>query len=179
MEGSMSEEQNTGNETVVENPETKTTESAEGKFVAESKKYRLRAQEAESRVAELEAEMEKAEDAKLAENEEFKTLYEKANAELETTKGYEEKYNTLVQTQKDKLLEQLPEDSREKFANKDLETIEFVVGQLNSKPAEPEHRGGVGDGLKITNMVELANAFASGQIGREKYLELKKGLKRS
>ena len=140
----MSEEGNAGGEAVVDTPDTSVAENPEvGKLIAESKKYRTRAQEVEKELVALKDNAKKAEEAELAEKEEFKTLYETQKAELESSKGFKEKYNSLVQTQKDKLLEQLPEEDREKFANKDLETIEFVVGQIKQSPSDEEHRGGI------------------------------------
>jgi len=67
MEGSMSEENTTAvEETVSETPATETTQdSSNEQYIAESKKYRKRAQDAESRLAELEKSLAKVEEGKL------------------------------------------------------------------------------------------------------------------
>ena len=71
MEGSMSEETNpVATETVSEETTNEaTTDSTDvGALIAESKKYRKRSQEAEARLAKLESDLEKSEQAKLKKN---------------------------------------------------------------------------------------------------------------
>ena len=72
----MSEDKTTAmTETVSESPATETAQdSSNEQYIAESKKYRKRAQDAENRLAKLERSLTRAEDAKLKEKEEFKTL---------------------------------------------------------------------------------------------------------
>ena len=72
----MSEDKTTAvEETVSEAPAKETTQdSTNGKYIAESKKYRERAQVAETRLAEFEKKLAKAEEGKLKEKEEFKTF---------------------------------------------------------------------------------------------------------
>ena len=81
----MSEDKTTTvEETVSETPVTETPQSSPNdELIAESKKYRKRAQDAETRLVKLEKSIAKAEEGKLKEKEEFKTLYEKASSELE------------------------------------------------------------------------------------------------
>ena len=69
-------------ETVSESPATETAQpSSNDQYIAESKKYRKRAQDAETRLAEFEKKFAKAEEAKLKEKEDFKALYEKVSSE--------------------------------------------------------------------------------------------------
>ena len=71
----MSEEQTqVKTEAVSESPTTETTQdSSNEQYIAESKKYRKRAQDAETRLAKLERSLAKAEETNLKEKEEFKT----------------------------------------------------------------------------------------------------------
>ena len=72
----MSEETKTvASETVSEQPTQETLASLPdaGALIAESKKYRTRAQDAEARIAEMEKKFAKAEESKLKEKEDFKT----------------------------------------------------------------------------------------------------------
>jgi len=141
----MSEENKVSNEAVVENgAEGVVQESAQSEHIAESKKYRKRAQDAESQLAELNKKLEAQENTKLKEKEEFKTLSEKLEAENTSLNSYKVKYDTLVEQRKNVLLEKLPEDKREQFTNKDLDVLEFMVSELASKtPNEPNARGTV------------------------------------
>jgi len=141
----MSEETKVSNEAVADSgAENVTQEVAQNEYIAESKKYRKRAQDAESQLAKLNKKLEAQENVKLKEKEEFKTLAEKLEAENTSLNSYKEKYDTLVNQRKAKLLERLPEDKRETFKNKDLDVLEFMADQLNSKPSEPSARNLVG-----------------------------------
>jgi len=61
----MSEENAVSNETVVDNgTENVTQESAQNEYIAESKKYRKRAQDAETQLAKLNKKLESQENAK-------------------------------------------------------------------------------------------------------------------
>ena len=73
MEGSMSEDkQQAVTETVSESPAEETQQSSPNdEYIAESKKYRKRAQDAETRLTELENMLKKQEDTKLKEKEEW------------------------------------------------------------------------------------------------------------
>jgi len=141
----MSEENQVSNETVVDSgTENVVQEVAQNEHIAESKKYRKRAQDAETQLAKLNKKLESQENNKLKEKEEFKTLAEKLEAENTSLNSYKEKYNGLVEKRKTVLLEKLPEDKREQFKNKDLDVLEFMVSELSSKtPNEPTARGTV------------------------------------
>tara|TARA_R110002020_G_scaffold139566_1_gene310536 strand:- start:1395 stop:1913 length:519 start_codon:yes stop_codon:yes gene_type:complete len=141
----MSEETKVSNETVVDNgTENVVQETAQSEHIAESKKYRKRAQDAETQLAEANKKLESQENAKLKEKEEFKTLAEKFETEVNVLSPYKDKYEALVEQRKTSLLEKLPEDKRETFKNKELDVLEFMVSELGSKtPNEPTARGTV------------------------------------
>ena len=90
----MSEDKTTAvEETVSEAPAKETTQdSSNEQYIAESKKYRKRAQDAEARLAKLEKSLATAEEDKLKEKEEFKTLYEKASSKVEGLSANAEKW---------------------------------------------------------------------------------------
>lgn len=141
----MTEEKTVSNETVVDNgTENVAQEPAQNEYIAESKKYRKRAQEAENKLAEITKQLEAQENKKLKEKEEFKTLAEKLETENESLSSYKEKYTAIIDKRKSDLLLELPEDKREQFKNKDLEVLEFMVSELKSvTPTEPSVRGTV------------------------------------
>ena len=141
----MSEEKQVSNETVVDSgAENVAQDLAQSEHIAESKKYRKRAQEAENKLAELEKKLESQENLKLKEKEEFKTLYEKVSLENENLSKKAAKWQTYEENRKTSLLEQLPKDKREQFLNKDLETLELVVSTITKQTApEPQVRGTV------------------------------------
>ena len=141
----MSEEQVVSNEAEVETgTENVTQDNAQNEYIAESKKYRKRAQDAENKLAKLNKQLESQENAKLKEKEEFKTLAEKYEAQVNELSPFKEKYEGLVEQRRNVLLERLPEDKRETFKNKDLDVLEFMVSELKTKNQEPSARNLVG-----------------------------------
>ena len=127
-------------ETVSESPATETTQdSSNEQYIAESKKYRKRAQDAEARLAEHEKAKSKAEEERLKEKEEFKTLYEQASSKIENLTSNAEKWTKYEETKRASLLENHPKDERESLSKLDLETLEYVTNKINNnKPNAPE-----------------------------------------
>ena len=118
--------------TPVAETEVNTTEKIESvqpntDLIAESKKYRQRAQQAETQLAEFQKKLEQQENVKLKEKEEWKTLAEQNEAKLNDALPYKEKYETLYSDNKQKLLSQFPEDQQEKFKDKDPEWLESLL----------------------------------------------------
>ncbi len=141
----MSEEKVVSNEAEVKaDTENVTQDNAQNEYIAESKKYRKRAQDAENKLADLHKKLESQENTKLKQKEEYKTLAEKYEAQVNELSPFKDKYEGLVNQRKSKLLERLPEDRRETFKNKDLDVLEFMVDELKSKPSEPSARNLVG-----------------------------------
>ena len=138
----MSEEtKSVASETVSEQPiqETPVSSPDVGALIAESKKYRTRAQEAEARVKRMQNKFAKAEEEKLKEKEDFKALYEKVSSENESLSSNAEKWSKYEEAKRTSLLDQHPESERETLAGLPLETLEFVTSKINNtKPNAPE-----------------------------------------
>ena len=130
-------------ETVSESPATETTQdSSNEQYIAESKKYRKRAQDAEAKLAKYEKAKAKAEEERLKEKEEFKTLYEKASSDIEGLTANAEKWSKYEEAKRASLIELHPEDDREALANLPLDTLEYVTNKINNaKPNAPEVSG--------------------------------------
>ena len=141
----MSEENKTvASETVSEQPtkESQTETPDVGALIAESKKYRSRAQDAEARIAKMEKTLKKAEETKLKEKEDFKALYEKVSSENETLSSVADKWNKYEETKRASLLETHPEEDRDSLANLPLDTLEFVTNKISGAKANaPEVAG--------------------------------------
>jgi len=141
----MSEETNqVATETVSEGStnETATETTDVGGLIAESKKYRKRSQDAEARLAKLESQLAKAEEAKLKEKEDFKTLYEKTAGEMETYKSQADKWTSYETSKREALLNSIPEEEKEAMSKLDLETLEFLTNKINNlKPNVPQVMG--------------------------------------
>ena len=140
----MSEDKTTATtETVSESSATETTQdSSNEQYIAESKKYRKRAQDAETRLAKLEKSLAKAEEGKLKEKEEFKTLYEQASSKVESLTANADKWDKYEETRRASLLENHPEEDRERLSGLDLDTLEYITNKINNiKPNAPEALG--------------------------------------
>ena len=127
-------------ETVSESPAPETAQdSSNEQYIAESKKYRKRAQDAENLLAKYEKAKAKAEEDRLKEKEEFKTLYEKASSDIEGLTANAEKWSKYEEAKRVSLLESHPEEDRDNLSKLDLETLEYVTNKINNiKPNAPE-----------------------------------------
>ena len=138
----MSEETKAvASETVSEQPTTATSTSSPdvGALIAESKKYRTRAQDAEARIAKMEKTLKKAEETKLKEKEDFKALYEKVSSENESLSSVADKWTKYEETRRASLLEKHPEEDRDSLKGLPLESLEYVTNKIvSSKSNAPE-----------------------------------------
>ena len=116
----MSEEQTPSVETEVEAVEKNESASPDAGLVAESKKYRLRAQDAEKERDVLKVEIADMKNQELKDKEDYKTLSEKQSAELAEVSPYKEKYEAEMQLQKDELLVKIPENKRDEFKDESV-----------------------------------------------------------
>ena len=154
----MSEEKTVATETVrEETTQSNPTETPDaGALIAESKKYRLRSQDAEAKLAELQTKLEQQDNAKLKEKEEFKTLAEKFEIQVNELTPFKEKYETILANRKEQLLSQIPEDQRDKFKDKDIDVLEFMTSELQTANSEPSARGAIKSTKKIGDWTEMS-----------------------
>ena len=154
----MSEETQVATETASEGttPQTPTETPDVGSLIAESKKYRLRSQDAEAQLAKLQSKLEQQENVKLKEKEEFKTLAEKFESQVNDLSPYKEKDKSMVDARKQKLLDRLPEEQREKFKDKDIDVLEFMTSELQTANSEPSARGAIKSTKKIGDWTEMS-----------------------
>ena len=142
----MSEENTPSVEAEVEAVEKNETASPDASLVAESKKYRLRAQDAEKERDDLKAQIAEKENLDLKAKEEFKTLSEKQEAELSELRPYRDKFEAIEASTREELLLKLPEDKRDEFKSESINTLRSVVGMVAEKsPETPPARGSVGN----------------------------------
>ena len=114
-------------------------EVAQNEHIAESKKYRKRAQDAETKLAEFERHIAKQEEEKLKQKEDFKTLYEKVSSENEALSSKANKWKTYEENKRTSLLDSHPDEDRERLSKLDIETLEYITNKI--KPTNPEAIG--------------------------------------
>ena len=123
----MSEEKQSVEEVVTEATEQSAPVSPDAGLIAESKKYRTRAQTAEAGLAKLQKKLEDQANATLKENEEWKTLAEQNEVKLNEALPYKDKFEALYSANKQKILARFPEEQQEKFKDKDPEWLESLL----------------------------------------------------
>ena len=167
----MSEE-NTPVVETTEATETIETVSPDAGLIAESKKYRQRAQQAETQLAEFQKKLEQQENTKLKEKEEWKTLAEQNEAKLNDALPYKEKYEALHSANKQKLLSQFPEDQQEKFKDKDPEWLESLLeAQGKNDFTETSERASVPKNQEFGGFSNTSEWAKKDPVGFTKHLE--------
>ena len=114
------------------------TESPEvGNLIAESKKYRSRAQEAESQLAELKSTLEKQEEERMAKQNKWEELANKRQTELDSIKSDYERLKGAEEAYKEELLNSLGEDERETFKDLSVSQLRALSEKLKIDVQEP------------------------------------------
>ena len=145
-------------ETVSESPATETTQdSSNDQYIAESKKYRKRAQDAEARIAEFEKKFTDQEEAKLKEKEDFKALYEKSSSQIESLTANSEKWAKYEEGKRASLLDVHPEEDRERLSKLDLDTLEYVTNKINKTKANVPEVVGKARGTVVDKPIDWSN----------------------
>ena len=121
----MSEENKIVEEQAVAETPTQEVNTNEevGGLIAESKKYRTRAQTAEAELTQLKDNLKLQEQQQLEEKEEFKTLYENIKEENEKLKPIVETFEIQEKQRREHLLSQLSDEEQEIY--QDLSTIKL------------------------------------------------------
>ena len=136
----MSEDiaQDTVQEVTPISQETEPTQSPElGDVIAESKKYRSRAQKAESKLTEMEKQLEKDRQTQLEAKEEWKTLADERKSKLEKYETELEVVRKEREAEHKKLLSDFSEKDREELEELPLKHLRVVHGKLVQKPIVP------------------------------------------
>ena len=108
-----------------------------GNLIAESKKYRSRAQEAEAKLAELESIKKQQEEEALAKNNEWETLANKRQSELDAIQSDYERLKGAELAYKEELLNSLGEEERETFKDLSVSQLRALSEKLKIEVQEP------------------------------------------
>ena len=109
----------------------------------------------ESQVSELKGKIKEREVAEAEEREEYKTLYEEAKTDRDSFKADAEKFYSIEQSRKERLLESFPENLREKISKLDSETLEEMKTELTNKVPQVDNSGGGVSGGKSLEWSKL------------------------
>jgi hypothetical protein len=133
----MSEEKTIVEEQAVVEASTQEVNNEEvGGLIAESKKYRTRAQTAEAELNELKENLKLQEQKRLEEKEEFKSLYENVKAENEKLKPIVETFEIQEKQRREHLLSQLSDDDQEIYQDLSTVKLEKHIERLSNKKVQ-------------------------------------------
>lgn len=147
----MSEENTIVEETqaVAETP-TQEENNEVGSLIAESKKYRTRAQSAEAELKELKENLKLQEQKQLEEKEEFKSLYEKMKEENSQLKPVVEQFQIQEKQRREHLLSQLSDDEQEIYQDLPTLKLEKHIERLGNRKVQ------VSDAKEVTSSGKFA-----------------------
>ena len=104
-----------------------------GNLIAESKKYRGRAQAAESELAKLRKEIEDTRISQLEEQEQWKSLAEERSTKLAELEPIVEMAQQQEASLRTELLSELPEDEHETFGKLPIEALRAIVKKFRTQ----------------------------------------------
>ena len=146
----MSEENKVVEEQAVVEAPTPEVKEEVGSLIAESKKYRTRAQTAEAELNELKDNLKLQEQKQLEEKEEFKSLYETMKAENEKLKPVVEQYEMQEKQRREHLLSQLSDEDQELYTDLPTIKLEKHIEKLGNRKVQ------VSDAKEVTSSGKFA-----------------------
>ena len=147
----MSEEKTVqSNENAVNKPNTEVSKNNDIPYDrfqevnAQKNDWKAQAESATAKLAEIEAKNAKAREAKMVENEEFKTLLAEKDATISKLTEVQTQWNTYQEETRTNLMDKLPENKREfaegmdlsklqKFVETEVQSVNANAGKTNSQ----------------------------------------------
>ena len=119
---------------VATDSQNETTETPDvGSYIAEIKKYRTRAQEAETKLAKLKSNIAKQEDKRLAEQNEWKELAEKRQTHIDSMETDYTRLKDAEEAYREELLNGLSDEDKESFGDLSVTQLRTLTDKLNQK----------------------------------------------
>ena len=106
-------------------------------FIAESIKYRQRAQASEKKLSQIEKQNELQKLKDMESQEKYQDLANEYKGKFEKAQQYEVKYNEMEGMMRADYLNKLPENIRENYGTTDLKTLQNIVNDFNANKTAP------------------------------------------
>ncbi len=139
-----------------------------GGLIAESKKYRTRAQSAEAELQELKENLKLQEKKQLEEKEEYKSLYQSMKEENEQLKPIVETFQTQEQQRRDNLLSKLSDEDREIYQDLPTIKLEKHIERLDNKKVQ------VSDAKEVTQSGKFAKNASWSDMSEQEKIDARK-----
>ena len=107
---------------------------------------------------ELKSKIKDREIAEAEQKEEYKNLYEEAKADRDKFRDDAQKFYSIEQSRKERLLESFPENLREKMSKLDSETLEQMKTEFTNKIPQVDNSGGGVSGGKVLEWKNLSTS---------------------
>ena len=169
----MTEEQ----KTVVEETKDGLANPEMAEFIAESKKYRKRAQTAESELERLKTGQEEARQKALEEQNQWQELAEERKKKVDSLQVKADEWDNYKAQRRDSLLEKLSDDDRELFGELPISKLEKIVERQMAKTKKNPTTGKPGGASGYASPMEAAQARIAGKISEKEYQEIRKAFR--
>ena len=139
--------------------QTEVQDSALSQEKVYAKKMRHRAQAAETELGDLKKQIAKSKEESLAKQGKYKEMYENLKVQSESWKKDSEDFMEFQNTEKNTLLEQLPDEDRDMFKDLNLKQLKKVVSRISQpKVIQPKiPSGGVPDNTTNKSYAEMTD----------------------
>ncbi len=173
----MSEEtvQDSVQEVATESQNESPSSNQDSDLLREVMQKKERLQKAESRVAELEKKMEEDRQSQLAENDEYKMLYEETKAKYDSVTPELQSYKDRDNAEIEKMLADFSEDERDAFKGMNYSQMKVVHSKLINKQTNvPSVDNSTASGYQgYSTLKEAARDVASGKLDKSSYAKIK------
>ena len=173
----MSEEtvQDSVQEVATEGQNESPSSNQDSDLLREVMQKKERLQKAESRVAELEKKLEEDRQAQLAENEEWKMLYEETKAKYDSITPELQSYKDRENAEIEKMLADFSDEEKDAFKGMNYAQVKVVHNKLINKQTNvPSVDNSTSSGYQGYNsLTEAARDVASGKLDKSSYAKIK------
>jgi len=169
----MSEEQVQEVQEVATNSQNEPSSSELG-AIAESKKYRQRAQKVEAELATLQKQVEDNRTKQMEEQDQWKVLAEERKTQIDNLTPIVDKYKADESKYMEELLSDFSEEDRETFKELPVNQLRAVHNKLITKPNVPNvdtTQAGAYQGYD--NLVDAAKDVSQGKLDKKSYVKIK------
>lgn len=143
-------------------------------IIAESKKYRKRAQTAEAENEKIKAKQEEARQEALEAQNKWQELAEERKTQIESLQVRADEWDNYKSTRRDSLLEKLSDDDKELFGELPISKLEKIVERQQAKATITPTTGKPGGAGGYDSPMDAAQAHISGKINAREYAEIRK-----
>ena len=171
----MTEEKDQVDQEMATESQEAPSQSELGDAIADSKKYRNRAQKAESKLEKLQKTQEAERQKQLEEQNEWKTLAEERKAQIDELNPIVDQFKADEAKYRDDLLKDFSEDDRDTFKELPIKQLRSVHKKFTKKTNVPNvDSSPPGETAGYENATDAARAYSKGEIDSNAFKKIRK-----